>query len=112
MIFQTACSRMLLLRAALLELLLCFHVVGGAVLFRRLFPRESPWLAFILPILIVMAVFNFIEHFIALPSLGWLLPFTLGGLFWAMVRPGYSWEGLRLPSILFVLVFTWALFIK
>ena len=103
---------MLLLRAGLLELLVCFHVIGGAVVFRRLFPRESPWLAFIVPILIVMTVFNFIEHFIALPSLGWLLPFTLGGLFWAMVRPGFTWEGLRLPTVLFVIVFTWALFLK
>ena len=103
---------MLLLRAGLLELLVCFHVIGGAVVFRRLFPRESPWLAFIVPILIVMTVFNFIEHFIALPSLGWLLPFTLGGLFWAMVRPGFTWEGLRLPGILFVAIFTWAFFLK
>jgi len=102
---------MLLLRAVLLELLVCFHVIGGAVLFRRLFPRESPWLAFIVPILIVMSALNFIEHFIALPNLGWLLPFTLVGLLWAMARPGYSWEGLRLPSILFVVVFTWDLFI-
>jgi hypothetical protein len=103
---------MLLLRAALLEFLVCFHVVGGAVLFRRLFPRESPWLGFILPVLFVMALCNFIEHFIALPSLGWLLPFSLGGLIWAAFRPGYSWDELRLPSILFVAVFTWALFIK
>jgi hypothetical protein len=103
---------MLLLRAGLLELLVCFHVIGGAVLFRRLFPRESPWLAFILPTLIVMSALNFIEHFIALPNLGWLLPFTLVGLSWAMVRPGYSWEGLRLPGILFLAVFTWALFVK
>ena len=63
---------MLLLRAVLLELLVCFHVIGGAVLFRRLFPRESPWLAFILPTLVVMCLFNFIEHFIALPNLAWL----------------------------------------
>ncbi len=103
---------MLLLRAGLLELLVCFHVVGGAVLFRRLFPRESPWLAFLLPTLIVMSALNFIEHFIALPNLGWLLPFTLVGLFWAMARPGYSWEGLRLPGVLFVAVFTWVLFIR
>lgn len=103
---------MLLLRAGLLEFLVCFHVIGAAVLFRRLFPRESPWLAFIIPTLMVMTVLNFIEHFIALPNLGWLLPFTLGGLLWALVRPGYSWEGLRLPSILFLVVFTWALFIK
>jgi len=103
---------MLLLRAVLLELLVCFHVIGGAVLFRRLFPRESPWLAFILPTLVVMCLFNFIEHFIALPNLAWLLPVSIGGLLWAMLRPGYSWEGLRLPGILFLVVFTWALFIR
>jgi len=28
---------MLLLRAVILELLVCFHVIGAAVLFRRLF---------------------------------------------------------------------------
>ena len=103
---------MLLLRAALLEFMVCFHVIGGAVLFRRLFPRESPWLAFILPTLIVMSVFNFIEHFIALPELGCLLPFTLGGLLWVMARPGFSWEGLRLPAGLFVAIFTWVFFIR
>jgi uncharacterized membrane protein len=103
---------MLLLRAGLLELLVCFHVIGAAVLFRRIFPRESPWLAFIVPILIVTAAFNFIEHFLALPNLGWLLPGTFFGLAWSMARPGYSWEGLRLPAILFVAVFTWALFLK
>src|SRR5277367_4194725 len=103
---------MLLLRAGLLELLVCFHVLGGAVLFRRLFPRESPWLAFIVPTLIVMTVLNFIEHFIPLSNLGWLLPFTLVGLFVAMVRPGYSWEELRLPGIFFVAIFTWAFFFK
>jgi hypothetical protein len=103
---------MLLLRAALLEILVCIHVVGAAVLFRRLFPRESPWLAFLVPTLMVMSGFNFIEHFIALPQLGWLLPFTLGGLLWAVARPGYSWEGLRLPAILFVVVFTWDFFIR
>ena len=77
---------MLLLRAVLLEILVCFHVVGAAVLFRRLFPRESPWLAFIVPTLFVMSLFNFIEHYIALPNLGWLLPFTLGGLGWAVTH--------------------------
>ena len=103
---------MLFLRVVLLELLVCFYVIGGAVVFRRLFPRESTWLAFILPTLIVMVGFNFLEHFIAMPNLVWLLPFTFVGLGWAIIRPGYSWEGLRLPTILFVAVFTWALFIK
>ena len=103
---------MLFLRVVLLELLVCFYVIGGAVVFRRLFPRESTWLAFILPTLIVMAGFNFLEHFIAMPNLVWLLPITFIGLGWAIIRPGYSWEGLRLPTILFVAVFTWAFFIK
>ena len=103
---------MLLLRAALLEFLVCFHVIGAAVLFRRFFPRESAWLALILPTLAVMMAFNFVEHFIALPNLGWLLPVSMGGLLWAMLRPGYSWAGLRFPLILFVLVFSWVFFIR
>lgn len=103
---------MLLLRAVLLELLVCFHVIGGAVIFRRLFPRESPWLAFIVPTLIVMSVFNFLEHFIAMPGLGWLLPVSIIGLGVAIFRPGYSWEGLRFPAGVFVGLFTWALFIR
>jgi hypothetical protein len=113
---------MLVLRALLLAFLVCFHVIGGAVVFRRLWPRESPWLAFIIPTLIVMCVFNFIEHFIAIPDLGWLLPFTLVGLGIAMVPAGmswrgyhlagYSWEGLRFPTIVFLCVFTWAFAIK
>lgn len=120
---------MLLLRAVLLELLVCYHVVGAAVLFRRLFPRESPWLAFILPTLMVMFVFNFLEHFIAMPQLGWLLPFTVLGLGWAMVQPGplvpfgkrapapaatkpfWFWTDLYLPGGIFLGTFTWVFFI-
>jgi hypothetical protein len=97
---------MLLLRAAFLELLLCLHVIGAAVLFRRLFPRESPWLGFLVPVMALLAALNFIEHFIALPNLGWLLPVTVAGSLWAILKPGYSWEGLRFPAILFVVTFT------
>jgi hypothetical protein len=103
---------MLLLRAAYLEFLVCFHVIGAAVLFRRFFPRESPWLGFFVPVLAVMFAFNFAEHYLAMPNLGWLLPVTLVGLLWGMVRPGYTWQGLRLPSILFVVIFTLALAVK
>jgi len=103
---------MVLLRAALLELLVCSHVIGGAVIFRRLFPRESAWLAFIVPTLVVMFVFNFVEHFIALPSLGWLLPVTLIGLGWAMARPGFDWRELYLPGGIFLGTFTWVFFIR
>ena len=97
---------MLFLRAVFLEFLLCLHVVGAAVLFRRLFPRESPWICFLVPILGLLATLNFIEHFVALPSLGWLLPVTLGGAVWTLLKPGFSWEGMRFPAILFVGIFT------
>jgi hypothetical protein len=102
---------MLLLRAGLLELLICFHVIGGAVVFRRLFPRESPWIAFVMPILMVMFVFNFLEHYISMPGLGWLLPFSVCGLLYAMIKPGYTRHDLYLPGGFFVGIFTWALFI-
>jgi hypothetical protein len=55
---------------------------------------------------------NFIEHFIPLTNLGWLLPFTLGGLFWAMASPGYSWQGLKLPTILFVVIFSFVFLLR
>jgi hypothetical protein len=103
---------MLVLRAALLEWLLIVHVIGAAVLFRRFFPRESPWFGFLVPILALLSVLNFIEHYIALPNLGWLLPLTLGGSLWTIFKPGYSWEGLRFPSILFVVTFTFLFGLK
>jgi hypothetical protein len=103
---------MLIIRVAFLGLLVCIHVVGAAVLFRRLFPRESPWLAFVVPILALLSALNFAEHFVSLHNLGWLLPLTLGGLLWNLIQPGYSWTGLRLPSILFVVLFGIILFLK
>lgn len=69
-------------------------------------------MAFIVPALLVATVLNFIEHFIALPNVGWVLPFSVGGFLWVMARAGREWEGLRLPAILFAAVFTWALFIR
>jgi hypothetical protein len=103
---------MLLLRAALLELLVCFHVLGGAILFRRLFPRESPWLAFILPTIMVMFVCNFIEHFLPLTQLGWLLPVTLLALGYVFVKYGLNFEGLFFPGFIFLAIFTWVHFIR
>jgi hypothetical protein len=103
---------MSLLRVAFFEFLICVHVIGAAVLFRRFFPRESPWFCFLVPTLGLLCALNFFEHFIALSNLGWLLPITLGGFIWSMLRPGYSWKGLILPSILFVLIFTFTLGLK
>ncbi len=96
---------MALVRDFFVWLILSFHVVGGAILFRRLFPRESPWFGFLVPALALPLLLNFIEHFLALPSLLWLLPITTGGLLYIIFRGGYSWEGLRLPIIVFLLAF-------
>ena len=57
---------MLLLRALLLWALVSVHVVGGAMLFRRLFAGESAWFGFIVPALAFCLGLNFIEHFVAL----------------------------------------------
>jgi uncharacterized protein DUF2298 len=103
---------MLLLRVVFFELLICLHVIGAAALFRRFFPRESPWFGFIVPIFLPIAALNFIEHFVALPNLGWLLPITTAGMIWALVKPGFSWDGLRFPSILFIITFSFMLLMR
>lgn len=103
---------MLLIRIAFLALLICVHVIGGAVLFRRIFPRESPWLGFFLPTLALVSLLNFIEHAIAMPTLFWLLPFSTAGLIWVMADPRTSWKGLVFPSVLFLIVFSFTLAVK
>jgi hypothetical protein len=103
---------MLLLRAAFLGFLLCFHVIGAAVLFRRLFPRESPWLCFIIPPLALVVVLNFFEHYFSMPNFGWFLPLTVGGLLWAMARPGNSWAGLKLPTTFFLIIFSFVFLLR
>jgi len=103
---------MALARDFFLWFLLSFHVVGGAILFRRYFPRESPWFGFFLPALALPMALNFIEHFLALPSLLWLAPFTTGGLIFIIFRGGYSWEGLRVPIVVFLLAFAFVFAVR
>jgi hypothetical protein len=105
-------TAMTLLRIALLEMLVCFHVIGAAVWFRRLFPRESPWLAFFLPGLAFISLCNFIEHAVPVPNLGWLLPVTMAGSLWGMMNFRDAWDGLRFPAALFVAAFTYCLVIR
>lgn len=88
------------------------HVVGGAVLFRRLFPRESPWLGFVVPALTLVLFMNFTEHEVAVPSLQWLLPFTTVGFLWLMVSPETKWRRLRLPTFIFLASFAFTLFLR
>jgi hypothetical protein len=92
--------------------LVSLHVVGGAVLFRRLFPRESPWFGFVVPALALVMFMNFIEHEVAIPTLRWLLPFTTLGSIWLMVDPKTKWRTLRLPTIIFLVSFAFALFLR
>ena len=93
-------------------LLLSIHVVGGAVWFRRFFPRESPWFGFIIPALVLIVVLNFIEHCIGMPTLIWLLPFSLIACISVMLDPDTKWKGLRLPTGIFLVAFAFTLFLR
>lgn len=103
---------MLLIRAFLLWSAISLHVVGGAALFRRLFPRESPWLGFFVPGLALVILLNFIEHFIAMPSLLAVMPITCLACIWALARPGLDWKGFRLPTFIFLGSFAFTLFLR
>jgi uncharacterized membrane protein len=101
-----------IIRFCLLWSLVSLHVVGGAVLFRRLFPRESPWFGFVVPALALVLVMNFLEHEVAIPSLRILLPFTTLGSLWLIFNPQTKWRRLRLPTIIFLASFFFTLFLR
>ena len=71
---------MFILQAFILWVIVSTLIIGGAMIFHRLYPEESPWFGFIVPPLAVVIFFNFIEHLVALPSLLFLLPVALVGL--------------------------------
>jgi hypothetical protein len=103
----------LLLRALLLGGLISFHVVGAAVLFRRLFPRECPWLSFLIPPLVFVIGLNFLEHYLALPWLGALLPFLIGGLLIVMLKTSRDvYRELALPGAIFLATYGFVLAVK
>jgi hypothetical protein len=97
---------------ALLWTLVAVHVMGGAVLFHRLFPRESTWFGFVVPSLVLVVLLNFIEHGLALPGLHWFLPFTFMGSVWMIVSPKTRWRFLRLPTAIFLASFAFTLLLK
>jgi hypothetical protein len=92
--------------------LISVHVVGGAILFRRLFPRESPWLGFVVPEIVFLLLMNLVEHNVAVPFLRALLPFSSIACAWLMIRPQTPWRVLRLPSLLFIGVFAFTLTLR
>ena len=103
---------MFIIRFFLLWSLVSLHIVGGAVLFRRFFPRESPWFGFVVPALALVLVMNFTEHQVAIPTLHWLLPLTTGLCLWLIVSPKTQWKALRLPTIIFLASFLFTFFLR
>jgi hypothetical protein len=96
---------MLILQVLLLWLIVSALMIGGAMLFHRYYPEDSPWLGFIIPPLAFVALFNFIEHLIPLPSLLILLPILLGGTLWMAVGGNYFKPALILPTSVFLACF-------
>jgi hypothetical protein len=103
---------MLLLQAFILWLMVSALVIGGAVAFHYLFPEESPWFGFFIPSLAFVILLNFIEHFIAIPSLLLILPLLLGAICWMLASPKFSKEKLLLPSVLFLFSFAFTFLIR
>ena len=103
---------MVFLRAFLLWGLVSVHIVGAAFLFRRLFPRESRWLAFIVPEIVAILACNFVEHHVALTHLRIVLPVTTVGSIVLMAQPKAPWRIMRFPAILFMVAFAFSLAVR
>ncbi len=103
---------MLLIRVFILAVLVCLHVIGGAVVFRKLFPRESPWWGFFAPTLALLFALDFTEHVVAVPHLFWLLPLSTCGLLWLMMKAGRAARALWIPGAFFLGAFAFTLLIK
>jgi hypothetical protein len=102
---------MIFVRDVALWLLVSLHVVGAAFLFRRLFPRESPWLAFLLPPLLVVVITNFLEHAVPL-NLRVLLPITSFAAIYCIAWTKSPWRVMRLPTFLFLAAFAFTLGVR
>jgi hypothetical protein len=103
---------MLILQALFLWLIVSALMIGGAMIFHRLFPEESPWFGFIVPPLALVVLLNFIEHLVALPALLILLPLFLGATVWMMVSGKCFKEPLILPSAVFLAAFAFTFGIR
>jgi hypothetical protein len=103
---------MLILQALLLWLIVSALMVGGAMLFHRFFPDESPWFGFLVPPLALVILLNFIEHLIALPSLLILLPVLLGGTVWMAVAGKFFKPPLILPTAVFLASFAFTFAVR
>jgi hypothetical protein len=103
---------MLILQAFILWLIISTLMIGGAMIFHRFFPDESPWFGFIIPPLALVLFFNFIEHLIALPVLLYFLPLFLGATIWLMLTRQHFKEPLILPTAIFLVSFAFTFAIR
>jgi hypothetical protein len=103
---------MLILQVLLLWLIVSALMTGGAMLFHRFYPEDSPWLGFLVPPLAFVALFNFLEHLVALPGLLILLPLLLGGTLWMAVAGNYFKPALILPTAVFLACFAFTLGVR
>ena len=103
---------MFVLKIIMLWGLVAVHIVGAAFLFRRVFPRESVWLAFVVPELLVVLVCNFIEHQFALTHLALLLPLTTAASVASIFWPKRPWRVMRLPTLIFFGAYGFTFFLR
>lgn len=103
---------MLILQALILWLIISALMIGGAMLFHRSFPEESPWFGFVIPPLALVALLNFIEHLIALPVLLYLLPILLGATLWMAISGKYFKEPLIIPTSVFLGAFAFTFAVR
>ncbi len=103
---------MLLLHAFFLWLMASTLIIGGAVVFHRRYPEESPWFGFILPPLALVILLNFIEHGIALPVLFIFLPVLLAGTVWLIAVKKWFAQPLVLPTVVFLISFAFTFGIR
>jgi hypothetical protein len=103
---------MLHISNALLVLLLWIHLAGLALAARR-FMASWPLARIGSPIALVAALF-FVEHFVGLGHLYWLLPLTTGLSLWLVVRSGtflrsrWRTEAIFLGAFLYALMWRYA----
>jgi hypothetical protein len=103
---------MLFLRACMLWALVSGNIVGAAFLFRRWFPKESPWLGFVVPEVMFILLCTFVEHQVALTGL-WLLFFVSSlASVWVIVKSRDLWRVMRLPSVIFISLFAFTLLLR
>jgi len=103
---------LLLLQAFFLWAIVSVLMVGGAAVFHRYFPEESPWFGFIVPPLALVLLLNFIEHAVAVPKMVFLLPVLGGGAIWLLGVKGWFKPALWLPTGVFLVAFAFTFAVR